>query len=123
MARGRQGHNSGVFPGSPRSGLGGVASDGPSFAGPIGAERRAETNADPLQGDALKSLVQRIERREEEKRNLAADIREVYAEAKGAGFDAKILRKVIALRARPIAERQEEETLIDIYLQAVGETA
>ncbi len=75
---------------------------------------------DPIQGDSLKSFVARIERLEEEKKAIAGDIREVYAEAKGTGYDPKILRKVIALRARPLAERMEEEALIDTYLNAVG---
>lgn len=68
----------------------------------------------------LKSLVQRIERLEEEKKALAGDIKEVYAEAKSQGFDTKILRKVIALRKRDTAERAEEDALIDLYLGALG---
>ena len=79
--------------------------------------------SDPVQGDQLKSLVQRIERLEEEKRTIAADIKEVYGEAKGTGYDVKILRKVIAIRRRDMNERMEEETLLDLYLQAVGQTA
>jgi uncharacterized protein (UPF0335 family) len=78
---------------------------------------------EPVQGDQLKSLVQRIERLEEEKRTIAADIKEVYGEAKGTGYDVKIIRKVIALRRRDMNERMEEETLLDMYLQAVGQTA
>ena len=68
----------------------------------------------------LRAIVDRIERLEEEKKALAEDIKEVYAEAKGNGFDTKILRKVIALRKRDLAERQEEETILDLYLQALG---
>jgi uncharacterized protein (UPF0335 family) len=79
--------------------------------------------AEPIQGDQLKSVVQRIERLEEEKATIASDIKEVYAEAKANGYDIKILRKVIALRKRDLNERQEEETLIDMYLQAVGQKA
>lgn len=78
--------------------------------------------ADPIQGDQLKSIVQRIERLEEEKRTIAGDIKEVYDEAKANGYDIKILRKVIALRRRDFNERQEEETLLDLYLNAVGQT-
>ena len=78
---------------------------------------------DPVQGDQLKSLVQRIERLEEEKATIAADIKEVYGEAKGTGYDVKILRKVIAIRRRDMNERMEEETLLDLYLQAVGQSA
>lgn len=68
----------------------------------------------------LKSLVERIERLEEDKAAVAADLKEVYAEAKGEGFDTKILRKVIRLRKQDTAKRQEEEALLDLYLTAVG---
>ncbi len=78
---------------------------------------------DPIQGDQLKNTVERIERLEEEKKTISDDIKEVYAEAKGNGYDVKVLRKVIALRKRDRDERAEEEALIDLYLQAVGETA
>jgi uncharacterized protein (UPF0335 family) len=78
---------------------------------------------DPVQGDQLKSIVQRIERLEEEKKTIADDIKEVYAEAKGNGYDVKVLRKVIALRKRDLNERKEEEAILDLYLQAVGESA
>ncbi|MBN9451347.1 MAG: DUF2312 domain-containing protein [Bosea sp.] len=78
---------------------------------------------DPVQGDQLKSIVERIERLEEEKKTIADDIKEVYAEAKGNGYDVKVLRKVVALRKRDLEERKEEEAILDLYLQAVGETA
>ena len=68
----------------------------------------------------LKSLVERIERLEEEKKALADDIRDVFAEAKGQGFDTKIMRQVIRLRKKDTAERQEEEALLDLYLHALG---
>lgn len=78
---------------------------------------------DPVQGDQLKSIVERIERLEEEKKTIADDIKEVYAEAKGTGYDVKVLRKVVALRKRDLDERKEEEAILDLYLQAVGESA
>ena len=78
---------------------------------------------DPVQGDQMKSIVERIERLEEEKKTIADDIKEVYAEAKGIGYDVKALRKVIAMRKRDLDERKEEEAIMDLYLQAVGETA
>lgn len=78
---------------------------------------------DPVAGDQLKSIVERIERLEEEKKTIADDIKEVYAEAKGNGFDPKILRKVIAIRKRDANERAEEEAILDLYLQAVGDRA
>ena len=68
----------------------------------------------------LKSLIERIEKLEEEKKAIAGDIKEVFAEAKASGFDTKIMRKVIALRKKDSAERQEEEALIDLYLHALG---
>jgi uncharacterized protein (UPF0335 family) len=78
---------------------------------------------DPVQGDQLKTIVQRIERLEEEKQTIADDIKEVYSEAKANGYDTKVLRKVIALRKRDLNERKEEESILDLYLQAVGESA
>ena len=68
----------------------------------------------------LKSLVERIERLEEDKAAVAADLKEVYNEAKGEGFDTKILRKVVRLRKQDSAKRQEEEILVDLYVSAIG---
>jgi uncharacterized protein (UPF0335 family) len=68
----------------------------------------------------LKSIVERIERLEEDKAAVANDLKEVYAEAKGEGFDVKILRKVVRLRKADAAKRQEEEALIDLYISAIG---
>lgn len=68
----------------------------------------------------LKSLVERIERLEEDKAAVAGDLKEVYAEAKGEGFDTKILRKVVRLRKADVAKRQEEEALIELYITAIG---
>ena len=68
----------------------------------------------------LKSFVTRIERLEEEKKAMGADIREVYSEAKSSGFDVKIMRKVIALRRMEPAERQEQESLMQVYIDAIG---
>jgi uncharacterized protein (UPF0335 family) len=68
----------------------------------------------------LKSVIERIERLEEEKKETAEQIKEVYAEAKSSGFDAKTIRKVVSLRKKPTEERQEEEALLDLYLSALG---
>lgn len=68
----------------------------------------------------LKSIVERIERLEEDKAAVATDLKEVYAEAKGEGFDTKILRQVIRLRKLDAAKRQETEALIDLYIAAIG---
>ena len=73
-----------------------------------------------IAGDRLKSFVERIERLEEEKRALANDIKEVYAEAKGNGFDTKIMRQVIRLRRMDKDDLDEQETLLDIYRRALG---
>lgn len=70
--------------------------------------------------DQLKSIVERIERLEEEKKQFADDIRDVYAEAKGNGFDVKALRSVIRLRKQDANERQEHETILETYMQALG---
>jgi uncharacterized protein (UPF0335 family) len=68
----------------------------------------------------LKSFIERVERLEEEKAALTADIREVYAEAKGQGFDTKIMRQVVRLRKLENADRQEQEAILDLYLSALG---
>jgi uncharacterized protein (UPF0335 family) len=68
----------------------------------------------------LKSVIERIERLEEDKAAVMADLKEVFAEAKGNGFDVKILRKVVRLRKQDKAKRLEEEALIDLYLSAIG---
>jgi len=77
------------------------------------------TDVGGIAGDRLRSFVERIERLEEEKAALAADIREVYSEAKGTGFDVKILRQVVRLRKMDVSERQEQEDLLDVYKRAL----
>jgi uncharacterized protein (UPF0335 family) len=69
----------------------------------------------------LKTIVERIERLEEDKAGVMADLKEVYAEAKGNGFDVKTLRKVVRIRKQDRAKRQEEEAILDLYLSAIGE--
>ena len=68
----------------------------------------------------LRAFIERIERLEEEKKTLADDIRDVYAEAKGNGYDTKIMRQVVRLRKKDSAERQEEEAILDLYMHALG---
>jgi uncharacterized protein (UPF0335 family) len=70
--------------------------------------------------DHLKAFVERIERLEEEKKALSDDIKDVYGEAKGNGFDTKIIRKIVALRKKDHAERKEEEAIMELYLEALG---
>ncbi len=72
--------------------------------------------------DQLRTIVERIERLEEEKREVAEQIKEVYAEAKGNGFDTKTLRKIVALRKKDPSERSEEEAMLDLYMHALGMT-
>ncbi len=73
-----------------------------------------------IAADRLRSFVERIERLEEERTALGADIREVYSEAKSVGFDTKILRQVVRLRKMDNADRQEQEELLTIYKEALG---
>jgi uncharacterized protein (UPF0335 family) len=68
----------------------------------------------------LRAFIERIERLEEEKKTIADDIKEVYAEAKGTGFDTKAVRTLIRLRKKDQAERQEEEAILDLYKAALG---
>ena len=69
----------------------------------------------------LRTIIERIERLEEDKAAVANDLKEVFAEARGNGFDVKILRKVVRIRKQDRAKRQEEEALLDLYLSAIGE--
>lgn len=73
-----------------------------------------------IAGEQLRSFIERIERLEEEKRTLAEDIKEVYAEAKGVGFDPAIMRKIIRERRMDKDDLDEQETLLDIYRRALG---
>lgn len=73
--------------------------------------------------DQLRAFVERIERMEEEKAAIAADIKEIYAEAKGNGYDAKILRKIVAIRKQDANERAEQEALLELYMAALGMVA
>ena len=70
--------------------------------------------------DQLKAIIERIERLEEEKKALADDIRDVYAESKANGFDVKALRSVVRLRKQDVEERKEQEAILETYLQALG---
>lgn len=78
------------------------------------------TDATSVAADQLKSIIERIERLEEDKKAVSDDIKEVYGEAKGNGFDVAILRQIVALRRKPADERAEEEAILELYLQALG---
>jgi uncharacterized protein (UPF0335 family) len=70
--------------------------------------------------DRLRSIIERIERLEEEKKALAENIRDIFAEAKSAGFDVKVVRQIIAIRRKEPAEVEEQETLLELYRRALG---
>ena len=78
------------------------------------------TDAGRVAGDRLRTIIERIERLEEEKKALADDIREVYSEAKGAGFDVKVIRQVVRLRKMDATDRSEMEQVLDVYKRALG---
>lgn len=78
------------------------------------------TDAHGVARDQLRAFIERIERLEEEKAAIADDVKDVYGEAKGMGFDTKILKKVIAIRKLDKDERMEQEAILDTYLAALG---
>ncbi len=78
------------------------------------------TGASGVTADRLRSFVERIERLEEERQALADDMKEIYAEAKGQGFDVKTMRKIVRLRKMDTDQRREEEALLETYLAALG---
>src|SRR5579883_1026753 len=77
-------------------------------------------NVGGIAGDRLRSFIERIERLEDERRALGEDIREVYSEAKGAGFDVKIMRQIVRIRKLDQNERDEQEALLETYMAALG---
>ena len=79
-----------------------------------------EEKARNIAGDRLRSIVERIERLEEERKALANDIKDIYSEAKSAGFDVKVIRQLIRIRRQEPAEVDEQETLLDVYRRAIG---
>ncbi|MEL6361692.1 MAG: DUF2312 domain-containing protein [Pseudomonadota bacterium] len=81
----------------------------------------ASPGATTVAADRLRSFIERIERLEEDKQAIMADMKEVYAEAKGEGYDTKIMRQIIRLRKMDRADRQEQEALLDLYLSVLGE--
>jgi uncharacterized protein (UPF0335 family) len=86
------------------------------------AQEQTEDNAQwgNIAADRLRTIVERIERLEEERKALGADIKDIYGEAKSAGFDVKVLRALISLRKKEPAEVEEQETLLDVYRRALG---
>jgi len=84
------------------------------------ALKEDEAPATKFAKDQLKSIIERIERLEEEKKAISDDIRDVYAESKGNGYDVKVLRMIVRMRKQDANERQEQETILETYLQALG---
>ena len=84
------------------------------------ADEVMEEGGSKVAAGQLRAFVERIERLEEDKKTIAEDIKEVYAELKGTGFDTKAVRTIIRLRKKDQAERQEEETILDLYMNALG---
>ena len=83
--------------------------------------QKSADGATTVAAERLRSFIERVERLEEEKATIAGDIKEVYAEARGEGYETKILRQVVRLRKMDRADRQEQEALLDLYLSALGE--
>jgi uncharacterized protein (UPF0335 family) len=89
----------------------------------VPVEGRLPRESEPIGGNSagqLKAIIERVERLEEEKKGLAGDIRDVYAEAKAGGFDPKILRRIVRIRAEDPGKRAEEAALLEAYLAALG---
>lgn len=84
------------------------------------ANMTAAPGATTVAAERLRGFLERVERLEEEKTTIAGDIKEVFAEAKGEGYDTKTLRKIIRLRKMDRAKREEEEALLDLYISALG---
>lgn len=78
------------------------------------------TDEGGVAGDRLRTIIERIERLEEEKKALSEDIREVYSEAKGAGFDVKVIRQLVRLRKMDATDRSEMEQVLDVYKRVLG---
>ena len=78
------------------------------------------TDAGGVAGDRLRTIIERIERLEDEKKALSDDVREVFSEAKGAGFDVKVIRQVVRLRKMDATDRSEMEQVLDVYKRALG---
>ncbi len=84
------------------------------------AKQDQDVEAGGIAADRLRSIVERVERLEEERRGLADNIKDIFAEAKSAGFDVKVVRQIISIRKKEPAEVEEQETLLDLYRRALG---
>ena len=84
------------------------------------AKQQPTVSSDAVAQDQIRAFIERIERMEEEKKAIADDIKEIYAEAKGNGFDTKVLRQIVRIRKQDHAERMEQEALLELYMAALG---
>ena len=82
--------------------------------------KKEPPNAPEVSGNRLKSFIERVERLEEEKKIISEDIRDVYGEAQGTGFDAKVMRRIVSLRKTNLEKRREEQELLELYMSAIG---
>ncbi|MEM9839361.1 MAG: DUF2312 domain-containing protein [Pseudomonadota bacterium] len=80
-----------------------------------------EPSSSTVAGERLRQFIERVERLEEEKKEVMDQIKEVYGEAKGEGYETKVMRQIVRLRKMDRADRQEQEALLDLYLSAIGE--
>jgi uncharacterized protein (UPF0335 family) len=96
------------------------AKSAPEYLEDFKLRRMTMADVGGIAADRLRSFIERIERLEEERKSLGADLRDVYSEAKSAGFDTKIMRQIVRIRKLDSADRQEQEELIDLYKQALG---
>jgi uncharacterized protein (UPF0335 family) len=87
---------------------------------PDGSPVSKKTKPGEVSADRLKSFVERIERLEEERAAIASDIRDIYSEAKGVGYDVKTMRKIVSLRKMDAADRAEQDAMLDVYKHALG---
>lgn len=83
-------------------------------------EQDEDAGSPEISANRLKSFIERVERLEEEKKTLAEDIRDVYAEAKSTGFEPKVMRKIVSLRKTNLEKRREEQELLELYMAALG---
>ncbi len=87
---------------------------------PLDEGKAKEAQVGGIAADRLRSLIERIERLEEERKALGNDIKDIFAEAKSAGFDVKVIRQIIRIRKQEPAEVEEQESLLDVYRRALG---
>lgn len=83
-------------------------------------KQKETTSVSGVSGTRLKSFIERVERLEEEKKAISEDVRDVYAEAKGTGFDPRVMRKIVSLRKTNLEKRREEQELLELYMSAIG---